>query len=408
MKILSKIASLMFIIGGVAFVAYSIIAGFSYLPLLSQTKIFAVMSGSMEPALPLGSLVIVMPADNYLTGDIISFSPDNNPRHIITHRIAAKLYPEGIYRPPVYLTAGDANQKFDQGQIKDGQIIGKLLIFFPYLGYLADFLKKPIGFILFVIIPATIIVWEEIKTIKKELIFLLKKINIGRKDQKTKSPEPINPILPVAVVVLAFLSLPVVASLSYFSDQEASFNNSFAAGFWVTPTPSPNELFFSEYIEGSNVNKALEIYNPTSSPIDLAANGYKVQIYFNGNTNPNVTINLIGVVNSNDVFVLAEKNAHTDILNQADQTDASSWYNGDDTIVLMRNTVIIDVIGQIGFDPGSQWGEGLVSTQDNTLVRKCFITKGDTDGTDPFNLTAEWDGYPEDDFTHLGFHSLCP
>ena len=56
------------------------------------------------------------------------------------------------------------------------------------------------------------------------------------------------------------------------------------------------ELFFSEYIEGSSNNKALEIYNGTSGAIDLAAGGYNVQIFFNGSATAGLTINLTGTV----------------------------------------------------------------------------------------------------------------
>ena len=46
---------------------------------------------------------------------------------------------------------------------------------------------------------------------------------------------------------------------------------------------APTELFFSEYIEGSSNNKAMEIYNGTGAPVNLAAGGYNVQMFFNGN-----------------------------------------------------------------------------------------------------------------------------
>ena len=44
-----------------------------------------------------------------------------------------------------------------------------------------------------------------------------------------------------------------------------------------------NDLFFSEYVEGSSNNKALEIYNGTGAPIDLGTAGYSVRMFFNGN-----------------------------------------------------------------------------------------------------------------------------
>ena len=47
---------------------------------------------------------------------------------------------------------------------------------------------------------------------------------------------------------------------------------------------TPTELFFSEYIEGTSNNKALEIFNGTSAPVDLTAAGYDVQMFFNGSS----------------------------------------------------------------------------------------------------------------------------
>lgn len=93
-------------------------------------------------------------------------------------------------------------------------------------------------------------------------------------------------------------------------------------------------LFFSEYVEGLNNNKALEIYNGTGAAIDLAAQGYVVQMYFNGSTTAGLNINLTGSVPNNDVFVLAQSNASATILAQADQTNGAGWFNGDDAVVI--------------------------------------------------------------------------
>ncbi len=164
-------------------------------------------------------------------------------------------------------------------------------------------------------------------------------------------------------------------------------------------------LFFSEYIEGSSNNKALEIYNPTSAPVNLAADGYKVQMFFNGNPVATLTINLIGVVAPGDVFVLAHSSADAAILAQADQTNGAGWFNGDDAVALLKGSEVIDVIGQAGFDPGTEWGTGLVSTADNTLRRKPPICSGDTNGTDAFNPAVEWDGFATNTFDGLGSHT---
>ncbi len=166
-----------------------------------------------------------------------------------------------------------------------------------------------------------------------------------------------------------------------------------------------NELFFSEYIEGSSNNKAVEIYNDTGAAVNLASAGYDVQMFFNGSSTPGLTIALTGVVANGDVYVLAHASADPAILAQADQTSSASWFNGDDAIVLRKNGVVIDAIGQVGFDPGSEWGSGLTSTQDNTLRRKSTVCQGDLNPSDAFDPALEWDGYAVDTFDGLGAHS---
>ncbi len=170
-----------------------------------------------------------------------------------------------------------------------------------------------------------------------------------------------------------------------------------------------SDLFVSEYIEGSSNNKALEIFNDTGGPVDLAAEIYMLQMFFNGSTAPGVTINLTGSVADGDVFVVAQASANAAILAQADQTNGSGWFNGDDAVVLRKGGAagpIVDVIGQVGVDPGTEWGAGLTSTADNTLRRKSAIVAGDTNDADSFDPSAEWDGFPTDTFDGLGSHTV--
>ncbi|MEY2817203.1 MAG: hypothetical protein RL275_666, partial [Chloroflexota bacterium] len=168
---------------------------------------------------------------------------------------------------------------------------------------------------------------------------------------------------------------------------------------------TPTELFFSEYIEGSSNNKALEIYNGTGSAINLGTGGYNVQMYFNGSATAGLTINLTGTVVSGDVFVIAQSSANATILAQADQTNGSGWFNGDDAVVLRKGTTVIDTLGQIGFDPGAEWGSGLISTADNTLRRKDTICAGELNGSDVYDPSAEWEGFATDTFGGLGSHT---
>lgn len=168
---------------------------------------------------------------------------------------------------------------------------------------------------------------------------------------------------------------------------------------------TPTDLFFSEYIEGSSNNKALEIYNGTGGAIDLAANSYNIQMYFNGAVSAGLTINLTGTVADGDVYVVAHSSADASILAQADITSGAGFFNGDDAIVLRKGTTVLDVIGQVGFDPGTEWGTGLVSTADNTIRRVDTVCAGDTNDTDAFDPALEWEGFATNTFGGLGAHT---
>jgi len=161
-------------------------------------------------------------------------------------------------------------------------------------------------------------------------------------------------------------------------------------------------LFFSEYLESKVHDLALEIFNGTSSPIQL--NGYSIDIYYDGAPNPATTIPLNGAVPSGGVYVVANDQAKNPIENRSNYLTGLLLYDGNDAIVLRNGSTIVDVIGQVGFDPGLEWGSGLTSTEAATLVRNSSITQGDANGADGFNPAVEWDGYPRNTITYLGSH----
>ncbi|MEM9490327.1 MAG: ExeM/NucH family extracellular endonuclease, partial [Myxococcota bacterium] len=163
------------------------------------------------------------------------------------------------------------------------------------------------------------------------------------------------------------------------------------------------DLFISEYIEGSGYNKAIELANTTGATIDLS--GYQLEYYLNGNSSPGITVSLSGSVADGDVFVVAHSSANSAIRNQADLLSSGGWFNGNDAVVLRGNGVIVDIIGQIGFNPGSEWGSALASTQNNTLRRQSSVCAGDANGNDSFDPSAEWTGFAQNDSSDLGSHS---
>ena len=177
----------------------------------------------------------------------------------------------------------------------------------------------------------------------------------------------------------------------------------------ATANAAAGDLFFSEYVEGSSNNKALELYNPGSTEVSLAAQAYGIQMYFNGSTGVGLTINLTGVVPAHGTYVIAHAQADPAIIALAQNSSSSAgWFNGNDVVALRKGNDNVDVIGQIGNNPGTEWGTGLTSTADNTIRRKQAITVGDANGSDAFDPAVEWDGFENNTFGGLGSHTVGP
>ena len=134
----------------------------SVLPITGNIKFMTVLSGSMEPAIKTGSVVMTKPASTYNVGDIITFGPYSKTKPPTTHRIAE-------IQGEAYITKGDANNAPDARQVSKKDIIGKVIVDVPYFGYVVAFARKPIGFLLILIVPALAIIFDEIKKIFTEI-----------------------------------------------------------------------------------------------------------------------------------------------------------------------------------------------------------------------------------------------
>lgn len=166
-----------------------------------------------------------------------------------------------------------------------------------------------------------------------------------------------------------------------------------------------SDLFFSEYIEGSAVNKALEIYNPTASSISLT--GYVVYRYNNGSASPSDSLILQGTIPAYGVYVIANAGADPAVTAVADTTHNVTSYNGNDAISLIETSTAdtLDIIGIIGVNPGISWPVGTGSTRDFTLVRMAGVDAGTQDWAVG---ATQWNVNPEDSFGFLGSHgSSC-
>lgn len=163
----------------------------SLLPIPGNYQIKTVLSGSMEPAIKTGAVVVVKPADNYEKGDVINFTGNfrltSGKEVTVTHRIVEKNVSEaGVIS---YVTKGDANDDSDFETVAQRQVIGKVLFNVPYIGYVLETAKKPYGFLALILIPAGLIVLEQIKNIWTEFKKMRSKKRQETSDKQREASE---------------------------------------------------------------------------------------------------------------------------------------------------------------------------------------------------------------------------
>lgn len=169
--------------------------------------------------------------------------------------------------------------------------------------------------------------------------------------------------------------------------------------------PASANLIISEYVEGSGYNKAIELYNTSSSEISLG--DYTLQRYSNGSSTVSTELTLSGTLAANSTYVIVNADSRADaaLIAKADLSDSVVNFNGDDALVLMQGTTIVDSFGQRGVDPGSSWSEGGVETANKTLRRKDGIVTGRVTPDASFNPSEEWAQFDQNEFTGLGSHA---
>lgn len=157
LKILGNVifALLIVVIGFFAFFAIrSAVTGNS-----SDSSLLVVLSGSMEPAMPTGALVLVQPVktENLAVNDIITFASADGDGQLVTHRIVEINNQEQLS----FSTKGDANDVIDPQTVLASAVVGKVNIVIPYVGYVVNFAKTRLGLLVLVIIPGALIaLWE--------------------------------------------------------------------------------------------------------------------------------------------------------------------------------------------------------------------------------------------------------
>lgn len=167
-------------------------------------------------------------------------------------------------------------------------------------------------------------------------------------------------------------------------------------------------VIFTEYVEGSSNNKAIEISNLGSSTVDLASEEYRVGLYSNGSADESRFLELTGTLEPNQSLVIYNSGADEAFVFADGVASEVTYFNGDDALVLTKAGTVVDSIGQVGSDPGSEWtdsNDADFSTKEKTIRRLASITNGDTTIDDEFpGATNEWLTFDQNTSDGLG----CP
>ncbi|OGJ15829.1 MAG: signal peptidase I [Candidatus Pacebacteria bacterium RIFCSPHIGHO2_01_FULL_46_16] len=118
---------------------------------------YVVQSGSMEPSIMTGDIILIRPESEYALNDVITFR--DQKKRVVTHRISDIQAQNG---KTIFLTKGDANRSVDIEFVPLENVVGKVQLTVPKIGFLVSFAKTMPGIILFVIIPATIVIYDEL------------------------------------------------------------------------------------------------------------------------------------------------------------------------------------------------------------------------------------------------------
>jgi signal peptidase len=122
-----------------------------------------VMSGSMEPYMHVGDVVISSTVNPHSikVGDVITFQydADNDPNRYVTHRVINISTTDSSI---AFKTKGDANEDPDAGLVQSSRLVGKVIVVLPYLGHLGTFARSKAGYVVFLVIPALLIIIHEV------------------------------------------------------------------------------------------------------------------------------------------------------------------------------------------------------------------------------------------------------
>lgn len=213
----------------------------------SGFKILAVTSGSMEPAVATGSLVVEIVPRKLQIGDIVTYKLSQNSRNLVTHRIVEI---DKINGSNFFKVKGDAVNQPDAELVPEDQITGKVILSIPFAGRIITLGWSQTGVMFLVAIPAVIIVYEELKSIWREIKNLrarVKKSGSVRKSRKTK-------LLAYLIIIAGTIGIGIPATAAAFTDSGQTTAAFAAASDWYAPVSGVSVLASYQNNQAFNIN----------------------------------------------------------------------------------------------------------------------------------------------------------
>lgn len=155
--------------GALLLTVVGLVVVFATPSLVGAESSMIVLSGSMQPHLQPGDVVVLedASADEIQEGDVITFRTDDAGRGRVTHRVVEKRRTEdGV----VYRTKGDANDQPDPGVVHQRAVVGQVWFHVPLFGRLLLALQRPVVQVLVTVVPGALLVTGGIWTIADELL----------------------------------------------------------------------------------------------------------------------------------------------------------------------------------------------------------------------------------------------
>lgn len=330
MKIIKIVTKLVEYLVFIALLAVLFVVGSPLLPSKTIIATYVVSSGSMEPTIHTGSVILSRPIDvsTLAVNDIITFTSPDDPKKVIVHRIVEIKDEDGA---KTFITKGDNNNTKDNWVITSSLIKGKSVGQIPYIGFAINYLKTTKGFVIGIGIPALILILLELKKIKEGI-----DEEIKRRTEKEVGRLKYTEVVTLALLITGLLvfARPVQAyfssmvSLTGITLSVANFNQIEYGDVIINQIHLPDSSEFPD-------DQWIELMNTTNHEIDISQWLIENATEQNGNHRPNIHLNGNARIAANGYYVITRRRGNTST-KIGDEEAGNLWFDPDGSNGLIR------------------------------------------------------------------------